>query len=75
MRYHLLLAGLLATSCASTTPTPSPIVLPAKIIDNSCDWVRLVSVSSTDVLTAETVRQLRTHDKAVKANCPNVKTY
>lgn len=66
----LLLAG-----CASAVPASPPIVLPAKIIDNSCDWVRIISVSPADVLTPETVRQLRTHDKAVKANCPTVKTY
>lgn len=73
-----VLALLVLTACATDDPNRGvPVSLPpqTRVIDNSCDWVKIITVSPKDVLTPETARQILTHDKTTKQNCPKAGSY
>lgn len=53
---------LLATAPSLTSCTASSIV-------NECAWVRVITVSPDDVLTAETARQILTLNRSVQRVC------
>lgn len=56
-RYLLLSLTLFGSGCASTVAT-SP-----------CSWVKIITVSSADVLTDQTAREILTHNEAVERIC------
>lgn len=39
-------------------------------VDTSCSWAKVILVSSKDVLTDGTARQLVAHNRLVEKNCP-----
>lgn len=36
---------------------------------NPCSWVKIISISSKDVLTDQTAREILTHNETVEAIC------
>ena len=60
----LALAGTL-TGCQTC---PAPTVLPGKVIDTACNWVKPITASASD--TPDTKKQILAHDLAVQKNCP-----
>lgn len=71
--------GLVLLAGCSSQPQPvfsqPEVITQTKVIDNSCNWVKIITVSPKDVLTPETARQILTHDRATKTNCPKVLSY
>lgn len=57
---RLLLTSLVMFSSACATNT---------VAVNECSWAKIITVSSKDVLTDETARQLLTHNETVDAIC------
>ncbi len=58
---------MLLSSCAMNSPE---IQTETKLIDTSCNWVRVISVSVKDQFTDETARQILAHNRQVMRNCP-----
>lgn len=58
----LLLPSLMlfGSGCASTS------------VISPCAWVKIITVSSADVLTDQTAREILTHNESVEAICGNV---
>lgn len=68
MKFLILTMVMLLTSCGATLPV---IQTETKVIDTSCSWVKVITISTKDVLTDVTARELLTHNKLVLKNCPN----
>lgn len=84
VKINSLLCALLLGGCASEATVPvqntrlvevPKIVTDTQIVDNSCAWVKLITVSPKDVLTPETAKQILTHDQTTVKKCPKVGTY
>ena len=58
---------MLLTSCAATLPE---IKTEVKVVDTSCNWVKVISISAADEITDGTARQLLAHNRQVVKNCP-----
>ena len=58
---------MLLMSCAATLPE---IKTEVKVVDTSCNWVKVISISDADVITDGTARQLLAHNRQVVKNCP-----
>jgi hypothetical protein len=62
------------TSCAASgQETKANTLESAKsttvVVDSACDWVQPIWISKSDVLTAETARQIYNHNESVNAAC------
>ncbi|AWX77883.1 hypothetical protein NUKP33_30280 [Klebsiella variicola] len=57
---------MLTASCVSS---PAPVV-----VDTACSWVRVIYLTDhdIDVLDMQTKRDMLAHNKAVRANCPQL---
>lgn len=56
-RLLLLSLTMFASGCTTVTPV------------TSCGWVKVITVSRSDVLTDETARQILGHNEKVEAIC------
>ncbi|EPK1102021.1 TPA: hypothetical protein QHK14_004421 [Klebsiella pneumoniae] len=58
---------MLIASCVSTSPVPVAV-------DTSCSWVRVIYLTDhdIDVLDMQTKRDMLAHNKAVRANYPQL---
>ncbi|AVF90438.1 MULTISPECIES: hypothetical protein [Enterobacteriaceae] len=58
---------MLTASCVSTSPAPV-------VVDTACSWVRVIYLTDhdIDVLDMQTKRDMLAHNKAVRANCPQL---
>ncbi|EPD8812195.1 TPA: hypothetical protein ACXPX3_000766 [Klebsiella variicola subsp. variicola] len=56
---------MLIGSCASTSPAPV-------VVDTACSWVMVIYLidDDIDVLDKQTKRDILTHNKSVRGNCP-----
>ena len=79
-----LLLCALGTGCATHKETTAekveakvnPVVQPeVRVIDTSCDWIKIITVSNKDILTPETAQQILTDDKTKQKHCPKASTY
>lgn len=57
MRLLVVSAALFVSACANTVAT------------NECSWVKIITISSRDVLTDQTARELLQHNEKVEAIC------
>jgi hypothetical protein len=62
-----LILVMLLSSCAKNSPV---IQTETKIIDTSCNWVRLITISLNDDIGDATARQILAHNRLVQKNCP-----
>lgn len=53
------------TACAAVQPAPPP----TRVIDTACSWVKPITLSSKDILTSETAREIAEHNLAGEKNC------
>ncbi len=67
MKFLCLMMVMLLVSCASPLPV---IQTETKVIDTSCSWVKVISISLQDQFTDGTARQILAHNKLVVKNCP-----
>jgi hypothetical protein len=59
--------ALLCVSCKGTIPE---IKTETIIVDTSCNWVKVISISVKDDITDGTARQVLAHNRLVNRNCP-----
>lgn len=62
----LLTTAVLLPGCVTNGRA---IDVPA-VVDSACDWVQPIYISSSDVLTPGTARQILNHNETLEQNCP-----
>ncbi|MEX3690117.1 hypothetical protein AB3X91_03680 [Paraburkholderia sp. BR14263] len=68
MRTIVLTLTLALAACATQGPVPKQPVVPTRVIDTACEWVKPISASPAD--TIETKQQILALDLALDRNCP-----
>jgi uncharacterized lipoprotein YajG len=63
----LLTTAMLLASCAAITPER---IIETKVIDTSCSWAKVITISLNDQISDATARQILAHNRQVTKNCP-----
>lgn len=61
--------SLLAVLLSGCATNGRAIDVPS-VVDSACEWVLPIYISSRDVLTPGTARQILNHNETLEKNCP-----